>query len=114
MYFIYVSYHGHYLVIPTWVRISNGLLDPCVCTTRDTILWDLEERWIEQIDDNVRRILCIGVTLDPRFKTIKDSTPEVTERMFDMDSVFEFEHLDRWVPKAPDSVCSVVKDSSTG
>ena len=44
--------------------------------------------------------------MDPRFKTIKDTTPEFTESMLDMDSVFEFELLVRWVPKKPDSVCS--------
>ena len=51
--------------------------------------------------------------LDPRFKTIKDTTPEFTESMLDMDTVFEFELLDRWVPKEPDAACSVVTDGST-
>ena len=53
----------------------------------------------EEIDDNVRKTLCIWGTLDPLFKTIKDTTPEFTERMINMDSLFEFELLDRWVPK---------------
>ncbi len=74
---------------------------------------DLEERWIEDIDDNVRRILCIGTMLDPRFKTIKDTASEFTESMLDMDTVFEFELLDRWVPKERETVCSVVTDGST-
>jgi len=51
--------------------------------------------------------------LDPQFKTIKDTTPEFTDIMLDMDSVFEFELLVRWVPKYPDATCSVVKDVST-
>jgi hypothetical protein len=55
--------------------------------------------------------------LDPLFKTIKDTVPEFTERMFDMDSVFEFELLVRSpvtpVPKDPEATCSVVKDDST-
>jgi len=50
--------------------------------------------------------------LDPRFKTIKDTAPEFTESMLDMDSVFEFELLVRWVPKEPDAACSVIKDAS--
>ena len=74
---------------------------------------DLQERWIEDIDDNVRRILCIGAMLDPRFKTIKDTTPEFTESMLDMDTVFQFELLARWVPKDPEAACSVVTDGST-
>ena len=73
VYFIYVSYHGHYLVIPSH----------------------------------------IGAMLDPHFKTRKDTTPEFTERILDMDSVFEFELLTRWVPKELDAACSVVKDVST-
>ena len=109
VYFICVSYHGHCLVIR---NISNGLMDPCVCADLVTILWDLEKRWIEQIDDNVRRILCIGAMLDPHLKTIKDTAPEFTENMLDMDSVFEFELLVRWVPKDLDTVCSVAKDTS--
>jgi hypothetical protein len=55
--------------------------------------------------------------LDPRVKTIKDTVPEFTERMLDMDSVFEFELLVRSpvtpVPKDPEATCSVVKDDST-
>ena len=51
--------------------------------------------------------------LDPRFKTIKDTAPEFTESMLDMDTVFEFELLDRWVPKEPEAACSVVTDGST-
>ena len=51
--------------------------------------------------------------LDPRFKTIKDTTPEFTESMLDMDTVFEFELQVRWVPKEPEAVCSVVTDGST-
>ncbi len=43
--------------------------------------------------DNVRRILCIVSILDPHLKTIKDTAPEFTENMFDMDSIFEFEFL---------------------
>jgi len=76
-------------------------------------LRDLEERWIEDIDDNIRRILCIGSMLDPRFKTIRDTSPEFTESMLDTDSVFEFEILDRWVPKDPEAACSVVTNGST-
>jgi hypothetical protein len=49
---------------------------------RKTILWDLEERWIENIDDNVRRILFIGSMVV----------------------------LNQWVPKDPEDVCSVVTD----
>jgi hypothetical protein len=45
--------------------------------------------------------------LDPRFKTIKDTAPDFAEIMLDMDSVFEFELLVRWVPKEPDTVFSV-------
>ena len=74
---------------------------------------DLQQRWIEDIDDNVQRILCIGAMLDPHFKTIKDTAPEFTESMMDMDAVFEFELLARWVPKEPEAVCSVVTDGST-
>ena len=74
---------------------------------------DLQQRWIEDIDDNVRRILCIGAMLDPRFKTIKDTAPEFTESMLDMDAVFQFELLARWVPKEPEAACSVVTDGST-
>ncbi len=51
--------------------------------------------------------------LDPRFKTIKDTAPDFTEIMLDMDAVFEFELLARWVPKEPETVCSVVTDGST-
>ena len=69
------------IILSSQTGISNGLLDPFVCADRDTILWDLEMGWIDQIDDNVRRILCIGSTLDPRFKTIKDTSPEFTEHV---------------------------------
>ena len=51
--------------------------------------------------------------LDPRFKTIKDTAPEFTESMLDMDTVFQFELLAWWVPKEPETVCSVVTDGST-
>jgi hypothetical protein len=51
--------------------------------------------------------------LDPRFKTIKETAPEFTESMLDMDSVFEFELMVRWVPEDPEAACSVVKDTST-
>ena len=51
--------------------------------------------------------------LDPRFKTIKDTAPEFTESMLDMDAVFQFELLARWVPKESETVCSVVTDGST-
>ena len=51
--------------------------------------------------------------LDPRFKKIKDTSPEFTESMLDMDAVFQFELLSRWVPKEPEAVCSVVTDGST-
>ena len=50
--------------------------------------------------------------MDPHFKTIKDTVPEFTESK-DMDSVFEFELLVRWVPKEPEAACSVVTDGST-
>ena len=43
--------------------------------------------------------------MDPHFKTMKDTTPEFTEIILDMDSVFEFELLVRWVPKESDTVC---------
>jgi hypothetical protein len=33
--------------------------------------------------------------------------------MLDMDAVFEFELLTRWVPKEPEAACSVVTDGST-
>ena len=33
--------------------------------------------------------------------------------MLDMDSVFEFELMARWVPQEPEAACSVVKDGST-
>ena len=82
-------------------------------SARAALLRDLQQRWIEDIDDNVRRILCIGAMLDPRFKTIKDTAPEFTESMLDMDAVFEFELLARWVPKEPEAACSVVTDGST-
>ena len=58
-------------------------------------------------------ILCIGAMLDPRFKTIKDTAPEFTESMLDMDAVLQFELLARWVPKEPETVCFVVTDGST-
>ncbi len=45
-----------------------------------------------------------GPMLDPRFKTTKDTAPEFTESMLDMESVFEFELMDRWVPKDPEAV----------
>ena len=64
-----------------------------MCDVRVAILRDLEQRWIEQIDDNVRRILYIGAILDPRFKTIKVTAPVFTESKLDMDSVFEFVSL---------------------
>ena len=51
--------------------------------------------------------------LDPRFKTIKDTAPEFTESMLDMDAVFQFELLARWIPKEPEAACSVVTDGST-
>ena len=50
--------------------------------------------------------------LDPRFKTIQDTVPEF-KHMIDMNSVFEFELLSRWVPKEPEAACCVVNDSST-
>ena len=34
--------------------------------------------------------------MDPHFKMIKDTSPEFTENMLDMDSVFEFELMVRW------------------
>ena len=81
--------------------------------TRDVIFQDLEDRWIHNIDDNVRRMLCIGSMLDPRFKTTQDTVPEFTDHMIDIHSVFEFELLSRWVPKDPEAVCCVVNYSST-
>ena len=73
------------IILSSQSSISDGLLEPCVRAARAAILRDLQERWIEQIDDNVRRILCIGAMLDPRFKTIKETAPEFTESMLDMD-----------------------------
>ena len=101
------------ITLSSQASISDGLLEPCVRAARAAILRDLQERWIEQIDDNVRRILCIGAMLDPRFKTIKETAPEFTDSMLDMDSVFEFELMARWVPKEPEAASSVVKDTST-
>jgi hypothetical protein len=101
------------ITLSSQVSISDGLLEPCVRADRAAILRDLQERWIEQIDDNVRRILCIGAMLDTCFKTIKETAPEFTESMLDMDSVFEFELMVRWVPEEPEAACSVVKDAST-
>jgi hypothetical protein len=57
---------------------------------------------IQNIDDNVRRILSIGAMMNPRFKTIQDTAPEFTEYMIDMSSVSVFELLCRWVPKEPE------------
>ncbi len=48
---------------------------------------------MHNIHDNVRRILCTGAMLDPRFKTIEETAPEFTTLMIDMNSVFEFELL---------------------
>jgi hypothetical protein len=90
-----------------------GSLPSCVCAVRAVILRGLEQKWTEHIDYNVRRILYIGSMLDPPFKTRKDTSPEFTEIMLDMDSVFEFELVVRWVPKEPDAGCSVIKDAST-
>jgi hypothetical protein len=42
--------------------------------------------------------------LDPRFKTIQDTSPEFTDHMIHMNSVFEFELLSRGVPKDPEDV----------
>ena len=89
------------IILSSHASISDGLLEPYVRAARAVILRDLQERWIEQIDDNVRRILCIGSMLDPHFKTIKDTAPEFTESMLDMDTVFQFELLTRWEPKEP-------------
>jgi hypothetical protein len=47
-------------------------------------------------------------------RNITDTTPDFTESVLDMESVFEFELMSRWVPKEPETVCSVVKDTSTG
>jgi hypothetical protein len=58
-------------------KVSNALPEPCVRVSRAAILRNLEDRWIHNIDDSVRRILCIGAS--------------------DMNSVFEFELLSRWV-----------------
>jgi len=41
-----------------------------VCVARTVILWDLEQRWIDQIEDNVRRILCIGQNNLDSFSTL--------------------------------------------
>ena len=41
----------------------------CRGQSGDVIFRDVEDRWIHNIDDNVRRILCIGSMLDPRSKT---------------------------------------------
>jgi hypothetical protein len=49
----------------------------------------------------------------PRFKTIKVISPVFTESKVDMDSVFEFEPLVRWLPKELEAASSVVKDEST-
>jgi hypothetical protein len=59
------------------------------------------------------KIMCIGAMLDPRFKTIEETAPEFTALMIDMNSVFEFEILSRWVPKETEAVYAVVTDSST-
>ena len=101
------------IILSFQASIFNGLLDPCVRAARAGILRDLEQRWTEHIDYNVRRILYIGSILDPPFKTRKDTSPEFTEIMLDMGSVFEFELVVRWVPKEPDAGCSVIKDAST-
>jgi hypothetical protein len=45
--------------------------------------------------------------------TINDTAPEFTDSMLDMDAVFEFELLARWVPKEPEAACSGVTDGST-
>ncbi len=83
--------------------IFNGLLESSVRFVRVSIFRDFEQRWTEHIDYNVRRILYIGTRLDPHFKTIKDTGPDFTERILDMDSVFEIELLVRWVPQVPDT-----------
>jgi hypothetical protein len=49
----------------------------------------------------------------PNFKTIEETSPEFTALMIDMNSVFEFELLSRWVPKETEAVYDVVTDSST-
>ncbi len=95
------------IILSFQTSIFNGLLEPCVRAARAGILRDLEQRWTEHIDYNVRRILCIWAMLDPRFKTIKDTTLDFTESMLDMDSVFEFELLVRSVPKEPDAVSAL-------
>ena len=79
---------------------------------RASILRDLEQMWIQNIDDNVRRILSIGAMMNPRFKKIQDTAPDFTEHMIDTSSVSEFELLCRWVPKAPEAACFAVNDSS--
>ena len=67
-----------------------------VCVRAEpVILRNLEQWWMEEIDDNVRRILCIGTMMGPRCKTIKGTTPKFTESMLDMNSVFECELLAR-------------------
>jgi hypothetical protein len=61
--------------------------------------------------------------LESSEETSKDRVPgaqndagahaEFTESMLDMDSVFEFELMARWVPEEPEAACTVVKDAST-
>ncbi len=101
------------IILSFQASIFNGLMEPCVRAARAAIFRDLEQRWTEDIDYNVRMILCIRSMLDPHFKTIKDTAPEFTENILDMDSVLEFELLVRWVPKEPGADCSVIKDAST-
>ena len=49
-------------------------------------------------------ILCTWSILDPRFKMIQHTTPEFTEPMIDMKSVFEFELPSRCLEESQDPV----------
>lgn len=81
--------------------VGDALLDPCVRQARAAILKDMIQRWIKDIDDNVKRTLLIGAMLDPRFKDVGKTAPEFATWDCEKNEIFEFEFLGRWVPKQP-------------
>ena len=89
------------VVLMSGSSVGDAVLEPCVRQARAAILKDMIQRWIKDIDDNVKRTLLIGAMLDPRFKNVGRTAPEFAIWDREKDEIFEFELLGRWVQKEP-------------
>jgi hypothetical protein len=89
-------------LISSGIAMKHDKLEACVRAARAAILLDLQERWVDGIDDHTRRTLLIGSQVDPRFKNLSESAPEFSSWADEAASAFEFELMSRWVPDEPE------------